>query len=111
MNYGFWFPGFLIIFIYIAINGIITIYLISKVRSYLKENHPDKFEELGGIKLLFNPSRKVATDLLVMKFLYGSEDLNDPELARKKRKIKIHGFTAGALGAIAVFALVKVTFF
>jgi len=77
-----------------------------KLMGYLLENHTEKWKELTTV-LGIGPGW--GNSIKILKFMFGKDDLNDPEVFRLKRKIR-SSCTAMLLGALCtpagwIFAL------
>ena len=92
--------------IFVAIGLALFFRYWGRVRNYIREKYPDKFEELGGLPF-YAPMRHASFGTL-FGILYGSENFNDPEFAQMKKKMKIYVLMIGLVCVILFLFLMIV---
>lgn len=79
-------PLFTIVFILLAISSPFYFLTLSQIINRLKNNYPQKYEELGKPSLFLNNSMQNGMNLI--RFLFVTDGLNDPALSRQKNIAK-----------------------
>ena len=100
---------FAILFSFATFFGVgflsLNIYFYERLLTYIKEKYPDKSVQLGGSNFLINPMNFNA-GWARNKLMFGSEDYNDSEIRRIKRKNTLLNIIIGVSGLLVVLLLI-----